>query len=389
MGARLHALGLPTRDTVALLPTSKLLVTGIEALWLGLLSGVAVAILVWVAGDRLTSRTWRWTLSVLLIAPVVVWVIVQPATWGLRIILMFAGFAAVAIAFRLILQFAGKAKLGYLLFVLALATGASLSLLTAYVPPTGVSRVDIRLADGNRASGLLIASTSDSVLLAPEVRDRPVGTLVSISRSKVLSMAVRSRSHAAASSTGKSGTPLAGGSAHAPQTAPATRVGWDQYLADLRNASEWFYPPEVSVDAVDYITNLPNGPDREAFFLHAPGVFHAGDDVTVDLGVLMGDPQNYTAHAIVTSGVISQAYAFDLEPRPTNGRAQVIVITDGRDETRETWCQVVLAPGVKPLRPAERAKLRGVVVAWGAFNARAGRQFAETVLACSAARRAP
>jgi hypothetical protein len=373
LGARLRALGLPIEATLATLPTSTLVVEALRAL----VPGAIAAAVVYLFAHAQRGRVWRmaWTVAIVVIVLAALVLVEWPlASATAHELWLAAGTGAIAaVAVLVVTAIRGLRAGTFALFVIAL--GFLIELTVEWVPPTRLDFVTVRLKESGVTDGFYLASDGDTLYLAPSVLDRTTGIVTTIPRSDVAAYAVRKAPDATAVGPLR-GPEVAPLKATKRQDARAAFVDVWSYLADIRTDPGWVYPPLVPYDAARYLLD-----HRGAY---APSRSHpqVPDGERVALNDLLAEPQLYLGEPIVTTGVVRRATAApSTRIRRTLVRRTIVVAPKTRANT-EASCEVTQKPTVK-LPGGTRVELRGVTVAIGQFNERAGAARDVVTLVCS------
>jgi hypothetical protein len=385
MTARLHALELPIDATVALLPTSTLIVAGARAMLLGLVLAGAVGLLVSSVRSRLTTRS-GWSFARIAVALVTALelllltirpVFFEPLGDGPRrllVVVLVLGLVATV----LVIAVARTARAyAYLLPALVLVCAGASDVLQEYSPPTDMDFVSVRLASGETTDGFYLASDSGNVFLVTNVGRRSTRLITAVARSDIVDMRIQLAQ-----------APVRGlqqdlpkrliGSNPSPSTGRrgelAREIRW--FASDIRTHQGWVYPPVLPPSALEFLLDHPDFLERNPRAVLAR-------TYRTEMAALLASPHVHVGRGFVTRAKIIDAVPRD--PRSNETRDWNLIVRPTATAKSQADCTVTL-PRSSRLRAGAVVDLNATVVAWGSFNIRSGEAINNVALACRAVR---
>jgi hypothetical protein len=376
---RLRALGLPIDATVALLPTSLLLVTAIRTLGLSLLIAVIATVGVrWLNPAQSVPRRWilflsTSTLVVVVAGSTVLW---EPMTAILRGLI---GLASAVILYLLARRLMGAVNTRKL--ALQLGCGALLFLLlrlawVAAFPPTPMDFVSVRMNTGDLTDGYYLAADDSNMYLVLNVSKRSIGVISVIPRGDISAFKFR-----------REETPIW----PLDQDLPAALVGpfarplfldpsglahdLLERAAVLRRGPQWVYPPIVPYKALRFLsTRLAPFSAQSLEEIPPDGV------PSVSLASVLSDPALYPGRDFRTQGIVRSATM----SRPLDGglgRWYVVLEVEG-DEGPHAGCFVAVPDSSVP-QAGTSVEVHATVLAFGSTRTVAGDPIPTVELACA------
>jgi hypothetical protein len=281
----------------------------------------------------------------------------------------------------------------YGLLSLVLVLGTALQLVDAAAPPTRLDFATVRMKDGDVTDGYFLGGNGDTIYVAPNVADRLVGTVAALPRRDIAALSLE-RGDAVSALRGEINRTLVGGGSRA---APGQQERQDDlygFLAGIRANSGWIHPPVLAYSSTQFLKH-----HNEDYTLEARPR-ERGHPV-VDVSNLVIDPQLFTGddpddYVDTESFESSQVAPFAIRgrlietavvhrDRPARTEQRLFVIAASPAARSEANCDVVVSASA-PYRVGQTVELLGIAVAWGRFNARAGRPVDEVALTCSTVR---
>ena len=259
ISARLHSLGLPIDSTIAVLPRETVVIAGVRDLSAGLLAALVVLAMLWVL-DRLgVSRRqdeallwptiWEAVVLVLAVVPLLVFTLGHGVTTSMAIVSFLSAGVAAGVLLLVLRRSSNFGQLSVRFLVVIAAFGGILAFARVYNQPIALDFATVQLKDGGRTNGFLLGQSSASIVLAPDVLRRTIGSTVAIPRDEVVNLQL---SHATRKARPIGLKPLlrfrkdpARLNEHRPEKDQVL-----QRLLNIRLSGQWKYPPLIYTESV-------------------------------------------------------------------------------------------------------------------------------------------
>jgi hypothetical protein len=376
ISARLHSLGLPIDSTIAVLPRESVVIAGVRALSGGLLAALGVLSLLWVL-DRLgvsllqAKTIWEAVVLVLAVVPLLVFTLGEGVTTSMAIVSLFAAGVAAGVLLLVLRRSSNFGQLSVRFLVVIAVFGGILAFGRVFNQPIALDFATVQLKDGGRTNGFLLGQSSTSIVLAPDVLRRTIGSTVAIPRDEVVNLQL---SHATRKATPIGPNPVLrfrGDPARLIQRVPEKEQVL-QRLLNIRLSGQWKYPPLIFTESVKAW--------QRWFHRFGPGGEEPADE----------SPQSATLEDLneftpLFAGQVVETQGRVLEATPwQDGIPQTIVLRDQREQRYLATCDIWRGAD-SALHPREAISLRGLVIASGIFVSGAGAVHNRVAMVCSSA----
>jgi hypothetical protein len=374
--ARLHALGLPTDSTLAVLPREQVLVAGVRVLSVGLLAALLVAGILWLlnrtralGGGPTNDLRILLGVPVLALAPLLIYTLVQPLTTAMLAVVLVTTAVAALVLVLVLRRPAGFGPLGWGFFAVVAVFGGILAFARAASPPVTLDFADVQLEDGGRTSGFLLGQSGSVVVLAPEVLNKTIGRTVAIERSQVVDLRI-SRVQRPVRPIGPE--PVSRFTVDVDE--PDERA-LEQTLLKIKLSAQWKHPPLVYRESVRTW--------RQTF-----DAFTEAGERPGTSGVQQTTLEDLNEQTPIFAGKLVALRARILEATPWIRRRPQTVVFRGPDlPTREAerylgTCEVWTTPD-RSLSPNDEVRIVGLVVASGVFVSGAGTERNRVAMICA------
>jgi hypothetical protein len=378
--ARLDALELPDDSTVALLSRETILIAGVRALAVPLGAALVALFVLWLldlrespdeaaGADKVQlARSPKAAVVLALIAALEIYALTQPFAWGAKLAVVAAGLVAFALSLLVLRETRDLKRANAGILILVALFGAVLAYERAGDPPVKLDWAVLHIKDGARTSGFLLGTSSEDVLIAPDVNGHTIDRVVAVPRDEVVDLRVHSASEVS------------------PLHSHGDTI--DNRLSGIRGSTLWKYPPIMFADSIrtwrKRSTEFPPSGRQE---------WKNNDGVPASLSELNEEPLSFAGQIVITQGRLVAA-ATELYSQPPKGYVvQDIVLEDPSDKRFRGVCSVVIARD----RRLERAlptseghrddvvQVRAIVLAAGLTVAGSGTELRRVAMMCSAA----
>jgi hypothetical protein len=376
---RMHALRLPTKDLVALIPTSQLVTPSISALIPGAVLGALLSVPARYYGDVFrrnpVTRTFALLVVLLVLLLPALWIgTFDPVTGSARAWTVVAGLAATAAALLVLRKPMSRARLAVSLAVVGLLCGGALAVIRASSPPVDLNYVRVTFRDGYRTFGFYIGSNSDNLFVAPALDNEVFGRIAALPRSDIVRFTLLSPTVPVNSFHGPHvGALIGGGGRPSPSTASGKQN--DNVLSfatRVADSSLWAKPPAVV--RLDYLKTHYN-----EFFGEQVAPWKR-DLAFVPLDTVAPDPFFFTG-TIITGGRVR---VIEDDPLPGGKLRNFVVLESTTKSPGRAICSVV-RNDPRGFGVGSKLAVRGTIIAAGGMTTARG--IVPTIwLACSASR---
>jgi hypothetical protein len=377
--ARLQALELPTDTVIQLLPREALIVMGLSGLRIAIVMAVVIALTLWWLGDR-AQAGWRglthgrWTVGAILVVGTGISALTSRGTGASYFLPLVA---AVAVALLLVVAITGRRLTVRQTALGVIAVAAVLGGVVAYLresePPVALDYAVLQLRDGARTTGYLIATTSDAVLIAPDVERYTIHRVSAVPRSQIVELLIRRPTWKARPESALR---------RDPRFKDRNRL---DYLTDTRGSTVWKYPPTMLPQSI-----ARWGRESASFAGLVVARATARSEAVADLADLSAEPFVFDGVTVLVRRARVVAVA-----RRVGGierSKQAVILAQPGDPGVRAVCQAGRASptavhdAIEPVRRGQTLSLRVLAIASGVVVDGSGQEYRRLVLACGQGR---